>query len=130
MTACANGATRLRECGAVARRQCGLMSSNARLVQRAGLAVAAIGLVLAAAAWLHAGPDDEIDAVEHRREMQQLERLGGTASVRTAEFDRWLSSMWHGRRLAVTLAVLGLVVGGACWRVGVLMGEGADEGAT
>jgi hypothetical protein len=102
------------------------MSSNARLVQRAGLAVAAVGLVLAAAAWLHAGSDDEVDAVEHRREMQQLERLGGRASVQTAEFDQWLSSLWHGRRLPVTLAVLGLVVGGACWRIGALMAEDDD----
>ena len=99
------------------------MSSNARLVQRAGLAVAVVGLVLAAAAWVHAGPDDEIDAVEHQREMHQLGRLGGRASVQTVEFDQWLSSLGHGRRLAGTLALLGLVVGGACWRVGVLMAE-------
>ena len=105
------------------------MSANARLVQRAGLAVVAVFLVLAAAAWVQAGPDDEVDAVEHQREMQQLERLGGRASVQTAEFDRWLSSLWHGRRLAGTLAVLGLVVGGACWRVGALMAEGDDEDA-
>jgi len=104
------------------------MSSNARLVQRAGLAIFLVGLALAAVAWLHAGPDDEVDAVEHQREMQQLERLGGRASVQTAEFDQWLSSLWHGRRLAVTLAVLGLVVGGACWRVGGLMAEGGDDG--
>lgn len=102
------------------------MSSHARLVQRAGLAVAAVALVLAAAAWFKAAPDDDVDAVAHRREMQQLERLGGRASVQTAEFDQWLSSLWHGRRLAVTLAVLGLVVGGACWRVGALMAE--DDG--
>ena len=104
------------------------MSSNARLVQRAGLAVVAVFLVLAAAAWAQAGPDDEVDAVEHQREMQQLERLGGRASVQTAEFDQWLSSLWHGRRLAGTLAVLGLVVGGACWRVGGLMAE--DDGGS
>jgi len=60
--------------------------------------------------------------------MQQLERLGGRASVRTAEFDQWLSSLWHGRRLAATLAVLGLVVGGACWRIGALMAE--DDSAS
>ena len=105
------------------------MSSNARLVQRAGVTIAAIGLVLAAAAWVHAGPDDEVDAVEHRREMQQLERLGGRASVQTVEFDQWLSSLWHGRKLAGTLAVLGLLAGAACWRVGGLMAEGIDEDA-
>ena len=104
------------------------MSSNARLVQRVGLAVAIIALVLAVPAWLRPGPDDEVDAVEHHREMQQLERLGGRASVRTAEFDQWLSSLWHGRRLAATLAVLGLVLGGACWRIGALMAE--DDSAS
>jgi hypothetical protein len=104
------------------------MSSNALLLKRAGRATAAVGLTLAAAAWVHAGPDEELDAVEHRREMQQLERLGGRASVQMAEFDRWLSSLWHGRRLAVTLAVLGLVVGGTCWRVGALMDEDTRDG--
>jgi len=104
-----------------------MSSSNARLVRHIGLAIAATGLALAAAAWTHAGPDEEVDAVEHRREMQQLERLGGAASVHIAELDQWLSSLRHGRRLAGTLAVLALVVGGGCWRVGVLMGEGVDE---
>jgi len=99
------------------------MSSNARLVRRASLVIAAIGLVLAVVAWVHAGPDQEVDAVEHQREMQQLERLGGTASVRTADLDAWLSSLWHGRRLAATLAALGLVFGGLCWRLGGLMSE-------
>ena len=100
------------------------MSPHARLVQRAGLAVAAVALVRSAAvAWFEAAPDDEVDAVAHRREMQQLERLGGRASVQTVEFDQWLSSLWHGRRLAATLAVLGLAVGVACWRVGALMAE-------
>ena len=106
------------------------MSSNARLVRRLGLAIAALGLAAAALACVRGGTDDaEVDAVEHQREMRELERLGGTASVRTAEFDQWLSSLWHGRRLAGTLAVLALVVGGACWRVGGLMGEGAEEDA-
>jgi len=77
---------------------------------------------------VHAGPDQEVDVVEHQREMQQLERLGGMASVRTAELDEWLSSLWHGRRLAMTLAALGFVAGAACWRVGGLMSEEAlDE---
>jgi hypothetical protein len=104
-----------------------MSSPNARLVQRTGLAIIALGLVLAAATWLHAAPDDAVDAVEHQREMSQLARLGGTASVQTAEFDQWLGSLWHGRRLAGTLAVLALVVGGACWQIGGLMGEDVGE---
>ena len=104
------------------------MSSNARFVQRLGLAIAALCLVAAAAVYLGAGPDAEVDQVEHQREMRELARLGGTASVQTAEFDQWLGSLWHGRNLAGTLAVLGMLAGGACWWLGGLMGEDADEG--
>jgi hypothetical protein len=103
------------------------MSTNSRLVQRLGLAIAAFGLAAAAIAYVRAAPDAEVDAVEHQREMRELERLGGSASVHTAEFDQWLGSLWHGRRLAGTLAVLGLLAGGAFWRVGGLMGEEVDE---
>ncbi len=39
-------------------------------------------------------------------EMQQLARIGGKASVWTYQFDRWLASLWRGRRLAYTLAML------------------------
>jgi len=93
------------------------------VVQRLGLAIAALGLVAAAAVHFTATADDAADPVEHRREMREVERLGGTATVRTVEFDQWLSSLWHGRGLAVTLAVLGLAVGGACWKIGGLMAE-------
>ena len=59
--------------------------------------------------------------------MNQVERLGGTATVRTVKFDQWLASLWRGERLGVTLVVLGLVVGGACRYVGGLMAEDIGE---
>ena len=93
------------------------------LVQRLGLAIVVLGLVAAVAVHFTAVAGDAADPVEHRREMREVARLGGTATVRTVEFDRWLDERWHGQGLAVTLAVLGLVVGGACWKLGELMGE-------
>ena len=93
------------------------------LVQRLGLAIVVLGLVAAVAVHFTAAAGDDADPVAHQREMREVARLGGTATVRTVEFDQWLDSMWHGQGLAVTLAVLGLVVGGACWKVGGLMGE-------
>jgi len=105
------------------------MSTNSRLVQRLGLALVAAGFVGGAVAWFAAGTDADVDAVARQREMRELERLGGTATAQTVKFDQWLSSLWHGRNLAVTLAVLGLAVGGACWWVGGLMGEEVDEDA-
>lgn len=104
------------------------MSSSHRLVQRIGLAIAAAGLLAGAAVHVTAGRDADVDAVARQRELRELDRLGGTAAVQTVKFDGWLASLFHGRRLAFTLALLGLALGGACWHVGGLMGEDtADE---
>ena len=94
-------------------------------VRRAGLGLAVAGLVAGAVVYLAAAPVRPADADPYTRQRVafQIERLGGRATVRAAQFDQWLSSLWHGRRLGVTLAVLGVLLGGACWRVGVLMGE-------
>ena len=37
-----------------------------------------------------------------------LERIGGKAAVAAAEFNDWFDGLWHGRRLAGTLAVLSI----------------------
>ena len=103
------------------------MSTHHRLVQRLGLGIVAAGLLAAAAVYVSAGADREVDQVAQQREMRELERLGGTATAQTVRFDQWLSSFWHGQNLAITLAVLGMVVGGAFWWIGGLMGEEVDE---
>lgn len=99
------------------------MSSASRLVQRLGLALIATGLVAGAAVYASAAADPEADAIAQQREMRAVARLGGTATVQTVKFNLWLASLWHGESLGLTLAVLGFVVGGACWRIGLLMGE-------
>jgi hypothetical protein len=103
------------------------MSSTSRLVQRIGLALIATGLIAGAGVYIAAGADPGADAIAQQREMQEVARLGGTATVQTVKFNLWLASLWHGERLAFTLALLGLVVGGACWHVGGLMGEDVDD---
>jgi hypothetical protein len=99
------------------------MSSTPRLVQRLGLALIAAGLVAGVAVYASAASGPDADAVAQQREMREVARLGGTATVQTVKFNLWLASLWHGERLGLTLAVLGFVVGGACWRIGSLMGE-------
>ena len=94
-----------------------------RLVQRLGLAIIVLGLVAGAVVYATASADPEADQVAQQREMRELARLGGTATVQTVKFQQWVDSLWHGERLAGTLAVLGLVVGGACWKLGELMAE-------
>ncbi len=99
------------------------MSSAPRLVQRLGLLVIAAGLIAGAAVYVSASSDPDADAVAQQREMREVARLGGTATVQTVKFNLWLASLWHGERLGWTLALLGLVVGGASWWIGGLMGE-------
>ena len=101
------------------------MSSNHRLVQRIGLAIAAAGVVAGAAVWFTArGADDsDVDPLAQQRVSRTVERLGGKATVQTVRFNDWLGSLWQGQRLGLTLAVLGLVIGGACRHVGGLMQE-------
>jgi hypothetical protein len=66
-------------------------------------------------------------ASDDARELWQLERLGGKAAVLTFKFNRWFTSLWSGRPLAYTLAVLSLLVAGGCLRVAGLMMEMTDS---
>ena len=104
-------------------RQYAPMVTSSRFVRRIGLALAAAGLVAGAIVYVGASSSADGDPVAQQREMRELERLGGTASVQTVKFDQWLDSLWHGQRLGLTLALLGVVIGGACWYVGELMDE-------
>jgi hypothetical protein len=100
-----------------------------RRVRLAGLFVLVAGWIAAAivlVAAARAGDDDAPPAA--RGETRTLERIGGQAVVRTVAFDRWFASLWQGERLGWTLAVLSLVIGGACFYVGGLMGETVAEG--
>lgn len=47
---------------------------------------------------------------DSKRYVRELERFGGKAAVLFDEFDRWFGSLWRGRRLGSTIAVLGAAV--------------------
>jgi len=98
--------------------------SLSRPIRLAGLLVLVFGLLAAAgvimSATLTHAPD--IPGLA-QSESRTLERIGGKATARTVVFDDWLASLWHGERLGWTLAVLSLVIGGACLYVAGLMDE-------
>jgi hypothetical protein len=50
--------------------------------------------------------------------MQQLQQIGGTAEVALAGFHQWFDSLWHGKPLAYTVAVLCAVAAGGCFLAG------------
>lgn len=47
-------------------------------------------------------PDDS------KRYIHDLDLYGGKAAVLADDLDRWFASLWHGRQLAYTLAILSI----------------------
>lgn len=105
----------------------------ARRLRMAGYAILAAGwlaaLVVYAVAARHAAADAVQAATlsaafdDSAREMQQVARLGGTAAVLTLRLHRWIASLWHGERLAYTLAVLSALLAFVCLHIAGLMAE-------
>ena len=52
---------------------------------------------------------------------RELERFGGKANVLAVEFTRWFESLWQGRRLAFTVAFLGIAASLALYLIGRLL---------
>ncbi|HUJ44935.1 MAG TPA: hypothetical protein VLW52_15155 [Opitutaceae bacterium] len=50
-----------------------------------------------------------------KRYENEMKDLGGQSNVVAAEFREWFGSLWHGRRLANTLAVLSIGTSLACF---------------
>jgi hypothetical protein len=117
-------------------------ANAARRLRWAGAVVLVVGLAAALLVHWFAPVQSGADAVnysivggqvfsgapdENSAEMQQVERLGGKPAVFALEFHRWFLSLWHGRRLAWTLAVLSGLVALLCFYLAGLMAEGPDD---
>jgi hypothetical protein len=114
-----------------------------RRVRLAGIAILAGGLLAALLIFATAsdpaasgagyrivdGQAYAVDADDRSPEMQNLARMSGQAGVQTYRLDQWLGSLWHGRRLAATVAVLSVAVGLLCLHIAGLMREEAEEAA-
>ena len=68
--------------------------------------------VAAALAPVDASGEDPTDSKQYQR---QMELYGGKANVLAADLMRWLGSLWHGRRLALTVACATVLVAGGVW---------------
>lgn len=67
---------------------------------------------------------DQVFAVdESPAQLGQTRRMGGQSLVMIAQFDRWFASLWHGRRLAYTLATLAALTALLCLYLDGLMAE-------
>lgn len=74
------------------------------------LAIAVIGFGAALAIYLTHQPEgfDPLTYNPQEQKMydQQLQMLGGKATVVTNDFSHWFASLWHGRALGGTVSVL------------------------
>ena len=117
-------------------------STPASRLYLAGIILLVVGLIAAALVYfLAAHPADAngagysivggntyaLSLDESSRELQQVERLGGKPAVLALEFHRWFLSLWHGQRLAYTLAVLSAAIALLCFHIAGLMGEDVGD---
>lgn len=95
-----------------------------RLMRRIAGVVLALGLAAAALVFIvtpvgNAGEDAATASIQETRQYQlAMERIGGKAVLLAAQFNDWLASLWHGRRLAGTLALLSVALSGFLYLLG------------
>jgi hypothetical protein len=117
-------------------------STLARRLRVAGTGVLVAGWLAAATVYFRAGPQEPggvaaytivggqvypIERSESKRELQQLERVGGKATVWILGLNDWLVSLIRGPRLAYTLALVCAAVAGGCFYLAGLADE--DDGS-
>jgi hypothetical protein len=93
-----------------------------RRMRRIAIAVLAAGLAAATLIFVLSAADVPVDeataSIQDSRQYQMtMERIGGKAAVFAAQFSDWFAGLWHGRRLAGTVALLSLAVSGLCYAV-------------
>lgn len=78
-----------------------------RMVTRA---ILALGFAAAVVIYLTAQPPPEnplgYDPLDTKKYLHDMEVYGGKANVLAAQFRDWFDSLWHGKSLAFTVAVL------------------------
>jgi hypothetical protein len=80
---------------------------NPTLVRRIGKTILAAGLVAAVLIYVTQGVGHGPGGYSPtKRDLYEIEQIGGKSTVLGVEFNSWFSSLWHGRRLAYTVGVL------------------------
>ncbi len=95
-----------------------------RRLRGLGALILVVGALAAAAVYRHTAPEDGAQYLfdsgtqlsgNARRYENEMKNIGGESNVLAAELRDWFDSLWHGRRLAATLAVLSLGGSLACF---------------
>jgi hypothetical protein len=84
-----------------------------------------VGLASAIWIYLSATPptDDVLDIENSKQYLHALELYGGKANVLAVKVTQWFNTLWHGTRLAYTVACATLLLAGAVWFAAVVAEE-------
>lgn len=98
-----------------------------RRLQMISVAILIVGLVTAIGIYVSAArsTDDMIAyEIEHSKQYQRtLELYGGKANVIAVEITQWFDSLWHGRRLAYTVACATVLLAAGFWLAAALVDD-------
>jgi hypothetical protein len=93
------------------------------------ISILAIGWSIAAAVYLAASPvafdADAYDLQHSRKYVREVEVLGGKTALLTNELNTWVAGLWHGTKLAYTIAVITVGVAATSW---LFMGASESSG--
>lgn len=88
----------------------GFRGMTPRRTNRITLGILALGLGSALLIFLTAAPEvvDPLlnDPLANKKYQREMRVIGGVGNVLAADFNDWFASLWHGRKLAGTVAVL------------------------
>jgi hypothetical protein len=90
-----------------------------RRLRFVGAVILVVGLASAIWIYLAASPatGDALgyNSEESKQYLRTMELYGGKANVLAAELRQWFEGLWHGRRLAYTVACATVLLAGVFW---------------
>jgi hypothetical protein len=98
------------------------LQARLNLIGKIVLVVGMAGSVLAFAA---AAPEDEATLEESKRDLYEMEYIGGKGNLLAAEIRQWFAGLWHGKGLAHMLAFLAVAGSFACFFLAHRLGQRA-----
>jgi len=98
-----------------------------RQLQLTAVVILIVGFITAAGIYvLAARSTDDMIAyeIEHSKQYQRmLELYGGKANVMAVEITQWFDSLWHGTRLAYTVASATVLIAVGFWLAAALVDD-------
>jgi hypothetical protein len=98
-----------------------------RRLQIIAVAILIVGLATAIGLYVSAArstDDMVLYEIEHSKQYQRmLELYGGKANVLAVELTQWFDSLWHGTRLAYTVACATVLLAAGFWLAAALVDD-------